>query len=76
MHCPSCNKPLKEDARFCGHCGYKLTHESKTNVVAKDLFSINEIQTSSAATDQSATDDFFEKFKQSINSGFRGIRLG
>ena len=61
MHCPSCNKPLKEDARFCGHCGYKLTHESKTNVVAKDLFSINEIQTSSAATDQSATDeDFFE----------------
>ena len=51
----------KEDARFCGHCGYKLTQESKTNVVPKDLFSIDEIQTSSAATDQSATDeDFFD----------------
>ena len=41
MNCPSCNKPLKPDARFCGHCGYQLAQKPRSDVKPRDLFSID-----------------------------------
>ena len=62
MQCPSCNKPLKPDARFCGNCGYQLTEKPASRVKPKDLFSID-INEKSAIDDQNNIDktDFFEE---------------
>lgn len=34
MFCPNCGKPVKDGARFCGHCGARMdSEEEKNNVV-------------------------------------------
>ena len=60
MHCPSCNKPLKSDARFCGHCGYQLTQKARSDLNPRDLFSIENSKKSISDEESNSDDDFFE----------------
>lgn len=39
--CPSCGKDVGEDVRFCGYCGYELTHLKKKTVLGMPTIAID-----------------------------------
>lgn len=34
MYCRNCGSKLKENAKFCGECGWKIEEEEKSEVVS------------------------------------------